>query len=284
MVTLKTATGALALTVTLAVIGTAATLYSSKTRAQTCQPPAQLCVISPVDGSVFAPGDTFPVTVVTAPGVAFENGVGVTGHSSPGLLYVPPYQFQVQVPASSRVGKGSIAAIGSSAPGEVVYSPSVTIFIEHPGDPVQLRVVPSQNEFSSPGEQVHLAELGTFSDGKTFDLTLSSLTTFTSSDPDVASVDRTGIVTSIGPGNATIKVQYRDREVDVPVSVPKAMPGDLNGDGLVDKQDLNLILDVLNEPANQPYDNRDMNKDGMITVLDARKLMLLCTNPRCAAQ
>jgi len=37
-----------------------------------------------------------------------------------------------------------------------------------------------------------------------------------------------------------------------------------------------------NTPASGPDDPRDLDGDGMITVLDARKLVLLCTLPRCA--
>ena len=62
------------------------------------------------------------------------------------------------------------------------------------------------------------------------------------------------------------------------------IPGDLNGDGVVDQKDLNLILSALNQPAAKPFDPRDLNHDGVINVLDARKLILLCTHPRCASQ
>lgn len=62
------------------------------------------------------------------------------------------------------------------------------------------------------------------------------------------------------------------------------IPGDLNGDGVVDQKDLNLILHALNQPAAKPFDPRDLNYDGVINVLDARKLILLCTHPRCASQ
>jgi hypothetical protein len=58
--------------------------------------------------------------------------------------------------------------------------------------------------------------------------------------------------------------------------------GDLNNDGVVDLDDLNLLLAARNTPASGPNDPRDLDHDGRITALDARKLMLLCTKPRCA--
>jgi len=65
---------------------------------------------------------------------------------------------------------------------------------------------------------------------------------------------------------------------------PEPLPGDLDHDGDVDMDDLNLILAARNTPASGPDDPRDLDDDGMITGLDARKLVLLCTRPRCATK
>ncbi|MCP4708332.1 MAG: right-handed parallel beta-helix repeat-containing protein [Planctomycetes bacterium] len=53
--------------------------------------------------------------------------------------------------------------------------------------------------------------------------------------------------------------------------------GDLDQDGQVDVDDLNILLAGRNEPANGPNDPRDLDGDGMVTVLDARKLITLFT-------
>lgn len=58
--------------------------------------------------------------------------------------------------------------------------------------------------------------------------------------------------------------------------------GDLDRDGDVDRDDLNIILAARNTPASGPDDPRDLDGDGMITMLDTRKLVLLCTRSRCA--
>ncbi len=65
-----------------------------------------------------------------------------------------------------------------------------------------------------------------------------------------------------------------------------AVPGDLDGDGDVDRGDLRILLGdrrkTVDESACGPA--CDLDGDGRITVLDARKLVLLCTRPRCAVE
>lgn len=60
--------------------------------------------------------------------------------------------------------------------------------------------------------------------------------------------------------------------------------GDFDNDGDIDQNDINIILAARNTRATGVDDPRDLDGDGMITVLDARKLMLLCSRPRCATQ
>ena len=59
--------------------------------------------------------------------------------------------------------------------------------------------------------------------------------------------------------------------------------GDLDSDGDVDRDDMKIILASRNQPASGIDDPKDINGDGVITVRDVRKLVLLCTRPRCAA-
>ena len=59
--------------------------------------------------------------------------------------------------------------------------------------------------------------------------------------------------------------------------------GDLDHDGDIDRNDLNIILSYRNQEAGQ-YPECDLDNDGVITVLDARKLVLMCTRPRCEAE
>lgn len=73
-------------------------------------------------------------------------------------------------------------------------------------------------------------------------------------------------------------------ELTITYVLPGAPDGDLTGDNLVDRNDLNIIMGARNTLAYGPDDPRDLDEDGEITVLDARKLTLLCSLPRCAAE
>ena len=53
--------------------------------------------------------------------------------------------------------------------------------------------------------------------------------------------------------------------------------GDVDGDRDVDRADLNLILAARNKRASGPGDPRDLDRDGVITVRDARLLVTLFT-------
>lgn len=59
--------------------------------------------------------------------------------------------------------------------------------------------------------------------------------------------------------------------------------GDLDKDGDVDQNDVNKLLSYRNQ-SKSACPMCDLDGDGTITVLDARKMVLLCTRPRCATQ
>jgi len=58
---------------------------------------------------------------------------------------------------------------------------------------------------------------------------------------------------------------------------------DYNGDQIIDQNDVNVILAALGQPASGPNDPHDLDRDGEITILDARKLMTQCTFPGCSS-
>lgn len=72
----------------------------------------------------------------------------------------------------------------------------------------------------------------------------------------------------------------------VVTNVPATIPGDLDNDGDVDRDDLSILLQDRNEPVAVSLCGTpcDLDNDGRITGRDARRLTLLCTRSRCATQ
>jgi hypothetical protein len=58
--------------------------------------------------------------------------------------------------------------------------------------------------------------------------------------------------------------------------------GDIDGDRDVDQNDLNLVTAAKNKPASGANDPKDLDKNGVVNLLDVRKQVLHCTRPRCS--
>lgn len=64
-------------------------------------------------------------------------------------------------------------------------------------------------------------------------------------------------------------------------AVARGLDGDLNGDGVIDSRDIELLNGMVNN-ISSPTGAADLDNDGRVTALDLRKLALLCTLPNCA--
>jgi hypothetical protein len=63
---------------------------------------------------------------------------------------------------------------------------------------------------------------------------------------------------------------------------PPMTPGDADGDGDIDRDDLKLINRTKREPAEGATDARDVDGDGYISVDDVKLARSLCTRPHCS--
>jgi hypothetical protein len=151
-----------------------------------------LQITSPVNGTVVNPGQLVTVNVSVS---GDFQGVDVIGQSPVGSsqqsLNAPPYQFTVQVPSAISPGLYAVTAYGGTAPGQGVTSDPVSLDVERPDSPVSILVEPTILELL-PGEVGYLGVTGLFQDGTTFDLAQSTLVTYTSDTPGVATVGATG--------------------------------------------------------------------------------------------
>lgn len=68
----------------------------------------------------------------------------------------------------------------------------------------------------------------------------------------------------------------------VAASVGEAPRCDVDGDGFVDRSDIEAIFAARGQPASGPLDPRDADGDGQITILDGRACTLECDFAQCA--
>jgi hypothetical protein len=182
-------------------------------------------IASPAEGTAFHPGQAMSVTVDATP-LAFKTVIVVgdlpLGFSQ--ILTAPPYRFRMQIPLDTVPGPYTLAATGVTHADTAIDSEPVTVAIERPDSPRQLKPDPSTLFFDYIGDYVALGVDGTFSDGSNVELTRSTLTTWVSSNPAVATVDTQGVVTAMGPGSAKITITNRNATAVVPVTVPHQKP------------------------------------------------------------
>ena len=201
----------------------------------------QISISSPSGGTRVTPGQTITVQV-TAPPNAFRAvqliagpEVGITAP-----LQQPPYVFSLTI--ADLIGPIKLyraryywtrqrRVLGTGVAGFRKSEPVTSLSV--PQDPI---------EFDFAGDQLQLQVSGVLADGSSIHLDHSSLVSYSSANSNIATVDGTGLVTAAGPGNTTVTVSYGGQSAQVKVSVPNSVRGDLNGDGRVDQDDLNMIF------------------------------------------
>jgi hypothetical protein len=243
--------------------------------------------VSPLPGSVFLSGQQFNVTVTVTPGAFTSVGVIARNLGESSILSRPPYVFSFVAPSGGMMGPLTLTALGliSTTPPNVVSSQEVVVSVEEAiTNIVNLHVGPPAMWLTFIGQQMPLIVSGTYVDGGAAELTQSPNVRYTSGNSSIAQVSSVGLVTAIGPGNTEVTVSYGGKTASIAISVSHSIRGDINADGKVDTDDLNILDSFLNTPVTGPNDARDLNHDGVINALDARILTTLCTYPRCATR
>jgi len=187
-----------------------------------------LQITAPSNNSLATEGTTINITVSADPSVTV---VGIlVGNPLPDPQPTSSAkQFTLTLPNTIPPGLYNLTAVGMNASGDVESAP-VAIDVEPQFVPTSIVANPPWLNLNSIGDQFPIRVIGTFVDGSTLDVTGSSRTVFTSNNTQVASVSRSGMITSVGPGQTSIMVQqgispsytYAAMMVTVPQPPPSA--------------------------------------------------------------
>lgn len=183
---------------------------------------AQLQITSPTQGTIINPGQTLSVTVTSPTNATFTN-VGVVADDPIGvsdLATSVPAQFSLAVPTDIHCRPHTVTAIGTTVSGQSVQSAAVIIDVERSDLPNSVAALLSSFSFQSLGEQVPIILTAKFSNGSVLDITESSYVTYASSDTTVVTVNRYGMVTSVGAGSATVTATYTLSGQQVQTAIP----------------------------------------------------------------
>lgn len=180
-----------------------------------------LQITSPASGTIFNPGQTIQVTVTSPTNVAFE-AVAVVGEPVGFSLATSlPATFSLSIPRNTSCRLYTLTAFGTMSSGPEIDSPDVLIDVEGRGSPTSLHPYMPTISFDNLGETLPETISATFSHGDDCDVTESSKVVYSSSNPSIATVNATGMVTAVGIGEASIIVTYGGKlHIAIPVSVP----------------------------------------------------------------
>lgn len=208
-------------------VGLALTTLVLETSSPAQKPALQ--IIDPAEGTVVNPGQTVTVRVTSATPELFP-GVLVGGDAVPfaGTVSHLPGELPVQIPKDiHRLGKHWISVMGTPKSGKEPVGDEVTVDVERPDLPASMSASLSGLLFDSPGEQIRLDVQAEFLDQSTdsvppatYDVTESSHISFSSANPEVATVDSSGQVTAVAPGVGEIRVKYTIGDVRLSIGIP----------------------------------------------------------------
>jgi hypothetical protein len=186
------------------------------------------------------------------------------------------YVVQVFNPASGRAQAIEVSPETTVAPFPTTTFDGDLIIIQIDCEAVELPGVECDGE-GAP-ETVTLVVPDSDEDG-TFDTSATGDDNCSEFNPDQADADADGLGASCDPDT--------DPETNVETTTPEEeLPGgesklcELTGDGVIDETDVDLVFGDRGQKA-RASDPRDPDRDGWVTVLDARDCVNRCTYPNC---
>jgi hypothetical protein len=194
--------------------------------------------VEPNDGTIVHPGDTVKFKVSAGPGIQLLNGmvlIGPLGFSNESRD-APPFDFTMTIPVTDPpsdrlIGVHPVSAFGASKGREGYDLANVKIDVEAEEMPVKLVAYgqsatggdtrPFNLRFFRVGSDENIGIDASFPSGAELDVTHSSYLSVQSSDTRIVQIDaEEKIVTSVGPGTATIIATYSVGAESVRILIP----------------------------------------------------------------
>ena len=191
--------------------------------------PVLLQITTPTEGTVVHPGQTVTIVVAPISGDSFISVLvkGPYPFSVSPPVSASPYQLSLSVPQKIAAGKYAITAYGARSSQNAGMSKPIHLDVE-PGTPIaSMRVDNPTIIFKQAGDKIPVRVWGTFSDGSTMEITKSSGITYSSGNPNIATVDAIGWVTAVGHGTMSatpIVVKYGDQTAVLQISTTYLPP------------------------------------------------------------
>ncbi|HEX7183162.1 MAG TPA: Ig-like domain-containing protein [Thermoanaerobaculia bacterium] len=229
----------------LASLGAEETLEPSSTVVE-----GGLAITAPAPGTQVTAGAAVTVRVEGAAGFTPERilvGLGSASVEAAAAVFNGP----VTVP-DGVMGDVRIAALGLDAAGQVAAAAPVVVRVVAPAALTGLAVPDEPLALSAASPSMELRVTGRFADDVERDVTSAAAgTTYTSTDPAVATVDAEGNVTAVTAGRALIEVRNGDAAAMAEVAVVST-PGDSDGDGTVGLSDFLELRACWTGPGEDP--------------------------------
>jgi hypothetical protein len=164
-----------------------------------------LQITSPASGTIVDPGQMVVISVSADPSV---SNVAILGQNPLGFSATTngqSLQFQLTIPSNTTIGPYDVSALGTAADGSPVASPPISLQVDNL-QPFTMQTQPSVLRFSAPGRSIPLHVIGTFADGSQHDMTHSVQLSYSSQNPQIATVDGQGVVTAVASGSTHMVV------------------------------------------------------------------------------
>lgn len=177
-----------------------------------------LTITSPAPGTEVSPGAVITVAVQPNPGVSVES-VLVAGPSAVAVDNAAPFEVQLQIPIES-IGDFTIEALGRNSQGQMFTSNTVLLNVRTKSTLNSIEILPRDPLLLGPGDSTGLTVIGTYSDGVTRNLgSAGAGTTFSSVEPEIATVSPDGVITAVTSGFTTILARNGDVQDSVTVTI-----------------------------------------------------------------